>query len=94
MNALHFVHRSLHALGKNIGQLVLIALAIGLFIMPLGTILIASLFAAAYVGNLLGGGTLVTFFLFWIPVVLTGLYVAPHVQPQLGAAFSELLKQR
>ena len=26
-------------------------------------------------------------------MVLTGLYVAPHVQPQLGAAFSELLKQ-
>ena len=54
--------------------------------------LMASLYAAFGVSELLGGGTFLMFVLFWVFVALIGWYVPPHVQTRITEAFQALLK--
>jgi len=86
------LHHGLQAIGRSVGQLTLFALAIGLFLTPIFAMLMASLYAAFAVSELLGGGTFLTFVFFWVFVTLIGWYVSPHVQPQVGEAMRALLK--
>jgi hypothetical protein len=86
------LHHGLQAIGRCVGQLTLFVLAISLFIVPIFVMLMASLYAAFGVSELLGGGTFVIFVLFWVFVTLIGWYASPHVQPQIDKALSALLK--
>ena len=92
MKIFHLFHRSLDAIGKVIGQLTVFVLAISLFIMPVAALVLGSLFAAAGVSSLIGGGIWLTLSLVWVFIGLIGFYAAPHAQPQISAAFAELLK--
>jgi hypothetical protein len=92
MKIFHLIHRSLDAIGKIIGQLVVLVIAISLFIAPLAALVTGSLFAAAEVSNLIGGGIWLTLSLFWVFVGLIGFYAGSHALPQISAAIGELLK--
>jgi hypothetical protein len=71
------VHQGLQAIGRCVGQLTNLALAIALFITPIFVMLMASLYAAFGVSELLGGGTFLIFVSFWVFVALIGWYVSP-----------------
>ena len=92
MKAFHLMHQSLDAIGNYVGQITLYFLAVALLVAPICALLIGSGFAAINASNFLGGGPMVTVFLFFVFVGLVGVYVAPHTLPQIGAAFSELAK--
>jgi hypothetical protein len=84
--------KSLQEIGRRIGQLTNLALAIALFVCPIFALVLASFCAAFGVVNLLGGGEFLIFLLFWFFVGLIGWYVSPHVQPKVSEALLALLK--
>jgi hypothetical protein len=86
------LHHGLQAIGRCVGQLTLLALALGLFLTPIFLMLMASLYAAFGVSELLGGRTFLIFVLFWVFVALIGWYVPPHVQQRISEAVQALLK--
>jgi hypothetical protein len=86
------VHQGLQAIGRCVGQLTLLALAIGLFITPIVALLMVSLEAALGVSELLRGGTFLMLVLFCGFVVLIASYVSPNVQPRVAEALQALLK--
>ena len=92
MSVLNLLHRSLNAIGKVIGQLTVFILAMGLWAAPVIALVIGSLFTAAEISSLIGGGVWLTLSLFWVFVGLISFYATPHASPQISAAFMALLK--
>jgi hypothetical protein len=89
---LRTMHQGLQAIGRCVGQLTVIALAILLFLAPIVALLMTSVYAAFGVAELIGGGTFIIFVLFWVFIALTGWYVSPYVQPRISEAVQALLK--
>lgn len=85
------VHGYLKILGRGIGQFVVIAIVLILFLGPIFAVILASLIGGAVVANLLGAGTWLILTMFWVFVMLIGVYVAPNVQPQISRALSQML---
>jgi len=94
MGPLVGLHHGLQAVGRAIGQVTRFALVVLLFVASLVAFLAASFVATAGVGQLVGGGPLVLFLLFWVFVGLIGRYVAPHVQPQIRKAIIALIDEQ
>src|SRR5207237_7808801 len=68
------------ALGRQIGQITMLALAAALFIAPVTAILMASFYISFSLAH--GAGEFLGFVIFCVLVGLSGWYVTPHVQPQ------------
>src|SRR5260221_6295485 len=92
MNILSILNRGLAAAGKIIGQLMILALVAGLFIVPVLAMLTASFYLAFGLMHLIGAEVFVSFVMFWVFVGLIGWYVSPHVLPQISNAISALLR--
>ena len=91
MRVLLWVHHGLQEVGKGLGILFRLALALALFFGSVVAVLMASFFAAFEVAHVTGGGELVGFALIWVFVGLIGFYAAPHAQPQISRAMMALL---
>src|SRR5437868_2367525 len=78
------------AIGRFIGQLMILALVAGLFVAPLAAMFMASFYIAFTLAH--GAGALLSFVIFCVFVGLAGWYVTPHVQPQISNAISALLR--
>src|SRR5205085_7039831 len=80
------------ALGRLIGQITILVLAAALFIAPVTAILMASFYISFTLAH--GAGEFLGFVIFCVLVGLSGWYVTPHVQPQIGNAISALLRSQ
>ena len=86
------LHHGLQTIGKAIGLVGRIALVAFLFVGVLG-VLPVSLIAAAEIAGLVGGGVVAFGLLFFGFIGLVGVYVVPHVQPQVIKAVVALLQE-
>src|SRR6266550_7303605 len=80
----------LMVIGRLIGQITILALVAGLFVVPLAAMLIASFYIAFTLAD--GAGAFLGFMIFCVLIGLSGWYVMPYVQPQIGNAISALLR--
>src|SRR5882762_9950688 len=78
------------AIGRFIGQLMILALVAGLFIAPVTAMLMASFYIAFTLAH--GAGAFLGFVIFCVLVGLFGWYVTPHVKPQISNAMTALLR--
>jgi hypothetical protein len=99
MRLFSILHRGLDKVGKAIGQLTVLLLALLVVGAPAAAALVFSIVPALYILGLVGvspsGSPLVTTILFMVVwsagCAYIGIYIAPHVQPQIGKAVSALL---
>lgn len=85
------VHHGLEAIGSQIAIVAKLVLVAILFFAPLFAVVFGSLVAGVEVAGLVGGGDFVGFLLFFVFVGVIGVYVSPHVQPQISKAIMALL---
>ena len=88
------VDRILHYIGRQVAVIVLLifsaAIVLGAVAVALGAaIIIAEIFGAA-----IGGGIVIYTIIFFTAAVLFGWYVAPYVQPNIGAAVTAMTDRR
>lgn len=86
------LHRFLQEIGRFIGVLTLLGLLCSLAFIPVAAILLAALYGAREIELLTGWGAPVFIPIFFLIIGLAGCYVAPTIQPQIGAALAALSK--
>lgn len=93
MPLLRALHRGLTATGELIGRLSALLLVLLLFVAPVLAMLMASLYAALAVTNLIGAASFFGYVLFLFFIGFIAWYVGPFIQPQISKAMRALLEE-